>query len=169
MSEGKTIKVHIEFGDIKVDFEGDVNQVFEAVIRFLSQIYPTLEILQRIVFSPDLTRLAENITGLVEITSDGPAIAQNIELPARSAICLALLGAYIGSKIGKLKKDTLSTVELSKLTGKARKTIINELPKLIDEGLIEKVSEGEYKITELGMRRTEDIIELARRSRQSGK
>ncbi|MBS7625301.1 MAG: hypothetical protein QW502_01730 [Candidatus Bathyarchaeia archaeon] len=169
MSE-KNIRVHIEFGDARVDFEGDVNQVFEAVVRFLSQMYPTIEILQRIVFSPDLTRLAENIAGLVEITSEGPAIAQNVELPARSAICLALLGAYVGSKIGKLKKDTLSTVELSKLTGKARKTVVNELPKLIDEGLVEKVSEGEYKITELGMRRTEDIIELARKGKmQSSK
>lgn len=165
MSEKRTIRVHIEFGDAKVNFEGDVNEIFEAIIQFLSQTYPNIEILQKIVFSPDLTRLMNSVVGLLEITSNGPAIAQNIDLPARSAVCLALLGAYIGNRIGRLQKDSLSTSELSMLTGKARKTVTNELPKLLEEGLVERVSDGEYKITELGIRRAEEIAEAAKRGK----
>jgi len=165
LSEKRTIRVHVEFGDARVDFEGDLNEVFEAIVRFLSRIYPSIEILQKIVFSPDLARLMNSVVGLLEITSNGPAISQNIDLPARSAICLALLGAYIGSRIGKLQRDSLSTNELSKLTGKARKTVTNELPRLIEEGLVEKVSEGEYRITELGIRRAEEIAESIKRAK----
>jgi hypothetical protein len=153
------VKAHLEVGEIKVDFEGDVNQVFESIIRFLSQLYPNIEILQRIFFTPDLAKLSSSIAGLVEITPEGPIIAPNVDLTARSAICLVLLGAYIGVKLGRLQKDSLATNDLSKFTGKARKTVINELPRLIEEGLIEKVSEGEYRITTLGMRRIEEIVE----------
>ncbi len=163
MSGEAKVKAHLEAGEVKVDFEGDVNQVFESIIRFLSQLYPNIEILQKIIFTPDLASLSSSIAGLVEITPEGPIIAPNVDLTARSAICLVLLGAYIGAKLGRLNKDSLATNDLSKFTGKARKTVINELPRLIEEGLVEKVSDGEYKITALGMRRAEEMVESLKR------
>jgi len=159
------VKAHLEVGDIKVDFEGDVNQVFESIISFLSQIYPNIEIIRRIFFTPDLAKLSSSIAGLVEITLEGPIIAPNVNLTARSAICLVLLGAYIGAKFGRLQRDSLAASDLSKFTGKAKKTVINELPRLVEEGLIEKVSEGEYRITTLGIRRTEEIIESLKKGK----
>ncbi len=157
MNETGWVKAHLEFDETKVDFEGDADQVFESILRFLSQIYPSIRALQKIIYTPDLIKIADEITGLMEITSDGPVINPNVVLSARNAICLVLLGAYMGNKVGKLQKDTLSPTELSRLTRKARKTISNELPKLIDRGLIEKVSEGEYRITQLGIKRAEEI------------
>lgn len=158
MSGKGAIKVHLEVGDIKVDFEGSSEQVFETLLRFISQACPNIELLRRITYTPDLAKIIGNLSGLVEISSSGPIINPGVELSARNAVCLALLGAYVGYRIGRLNKDTLSVVELSRLTGKAKKTITNELPKLVEGGLVERVSEGEYKITELGVRRTEDII-----------
>jgi len=160
VSEQNRLKVHIEFGEAKADFEGDANQVFESIVRFLTQIYPNLEILQRIVFTPDLTRLVEKLVGLVEITSEGSMIVPGLDLSARNAICFVLLGAYVGSKLGKLSKGSVSHNDLSKLTGKAKKTISNELPRLVSEGLAERTTEGEYQITTLGIRKTEEIIEV---------
>ncbi|MEM1586195.1 MAG: helix-turn-helix domain-containing protein [Candidatus Bathyarchaeia archaeon] len=162
MSGKDTVKVHLEIGDLKVDFEGDSKQVFESLLRFLSQVCPNIELLQKITYAPDLVNLMNNIAGLVEISSEGPLINLNLDLSTRNAICLALLGAYIGNRIGKLSKDTLSISELSKLTGKAKKTVTNEMPKLIENGLVERVYEGEYRITELGIRRTEDIIKAVK-------
>ncbi|MEM0010417.1 MAG: helix-turn-helix domain-containing protein [Candidatus Bathyarchaeia archaeon] len=158
MSEKGAVKVHLEIGDLKVDFEGDSKYVFESLLHFISQVCPNMELLRKVVYTPDLVNLINEISGLVEISSEGPMLNLNLDLSTRNAICLALLGAYIGNKIGKLNKDTLSVSDLSKLTGKAKKTVTNELPKLVESGLVEKVYEGEYKITELGIRRTEDII-----------
>lgn len=165
MSERKSVRVHLEFGDLKADFEGDAGQVFESVLRFLSQICPKIEILQKIVYTPDLVDLMKSLSGLVEITPDGPVITSGINLPTKSSICLTLLGAYIGNKIGKLRKDTLSIGELSMLTGKAKKTISNEIPSLVENGLVEKVSEGEYRITQLGIRKSREIAEAVRQSK----
>ncbi|MEM2272750.1 MAG: hypothetical protein QXX56_00865 [Candidatus Bathyarchaeia archaeon] len=158
MSGRDSIRVHLETGDLKVDFEGDSKQVFESLLRFISQVYPNIEILRKVTYTPDLVNIMNEILGLVEISSEGPIINPNLDLSTRNAICLALLGAYIGNRIGKLNKDTLSVSDLSRLTGKARKTVTNELPKLIENGLVERVCEGEYRITELGIRRTEDVI-----------
>lgn len=158
MSEKSAVKVHLEIGDLKVDFEGDSKYVLESLLHFISQVYPNMELLRKIVYTPDLVNLVNEISGLVEISSEGPIININLDLSTRNAICLALLGAYIGNRIGKLNKDTLSVSDLSKLTGKAKKTVTNELPKLIESGLVERTCEGEYRITELGIRRTEDII-----------
>lgn len=150
---------------MKADFEGDAEQVFESILRFLSQVYPNIELIQKIVFTPDLVKMMNDIAGLVEITQDGPIISSDLDLPAKSAICLTLLGAYIGNKIGRLRKETLSTSELSKLTGKAKKTVSNEIPKLVEDGLVEKASEGEYRITPLGIRKTEEVAEAIKRGK----
>ncbi|MEM1515529.1 MAG: helix-turn-helix domain-containing protein [Thermoproteota archaeon] len=162
MSERSIIKVHLEIGDLKVDFEGDSKQIFESLLRFISQVCPNIEILQKIIYTPDIVRLMNDLAGLVEISPSGPIINPSLDLSARNAICLALLGAYIGNRIGKLSKDALSISELSRLTGKAKKTVINELPKLIESGLVEKSPEGEYRITEIGIRRIEDVMKAYR-------
>jgi hypothetical protein len=162
MNEQKKLKVHLEFSDAKADFEGDVNQVFEAIIRFLTNVYPNLEILQSIVYAPDLAGISKKLVGLVEITSGGPVLVSEVEMPARDAMCIVLLSAYVGKRLGRLLKETLSSSELAKITGKARKTISNELPKLISEGTAERTEEGEYRLTTVGIRKTEDTIVQAK-------
>ncbi len=159
MGDKEKLKVHIELDRTKADFEGDVNEVFELTIKFLTQICPSLEILQRIIYTPDIVDLTKKIEGLIEITSEGPILSSSLDVPTRDAVCLALLGAYLGRLFGKLSKDTLSTKDLARIIGKARKTVSNEAPRLISEGLIERTSEGEYRLTTLGIRKTEILIE----------
>jgi len=159
LKEAEKLKIHIELGEAKADFEGDINKVFELTVKFLTQICPNLEILQKIVYTPDIIKLAEKIEGLIEITSEGPVFFSNLDAPARDAICLALLGAYLGKALGKLSNDALSTRHLARIIGRARKTISNEVPRLISDGLIERTSGGEYRLTTLGIRKTESFIE----------
>lgn len=159
MSEQDKVRVHIEFGEAKADFQGDANQVFESVVRFFTEIYPNLEIIQKVVYTPDLTRLTKKLAGLVEITSEGPILASGLDLPARQAACIVLLGAHLGNKLGKTSKSTLSSTELARVTGKARKTISNEIPRLISDGLVERTPEREYQLTVLGIRKTEESID----------
>ena len=156
--EGK-VKVHIEFGEARADFEGDADQVFTMIVRFFTQVYPDLEILRKIIYTPDLTRLVEKIAGLVEITPEGQIILIRRDLSAGNLICLALLASSIRNKLGSLAKGTLSSNDLTMITGKAKKTVSNELPQLVAKGLFERTSEGEYLITTLGIKRTEDIID----------
>jgi hypothetical protein len=158
VSGQESLKVHLEFGDVKIDFEGDVNKVAESIVHFLAEVYPNLEILRKLVYTPDVASLAAKLVGRAEITAEGPILVSGPETSARDAACTALLGAYVGSKLGKLPKESLSPGDLAKITGKAKKTISNEVPKLVADGLAERTDEGEYRLTVLGIRRTEDTL-----------
>jgi len=156
MNEQRKLRVHLELGEAKADFEGDVNQVLEAFVHFLTEMHPNLEIINKLIYNPDILSLAAKLVGKVEITAEGPILVSRDEMSARDAVCIALLGAYVGNKLGKLSKDTLSPSDLAKITEKARKTISNEVPKLVTEGIIERTTEGEYKLTILGIRKIEE-------------
>jgi len=158
LKESEKVKVHIEIGDARANFEGDVDQVFELAARFLTQICPSLKVLRRLIYTPDITKLAEKIVGLIEISPKGPMLS-NFDVPTRDAVCLILLGAYLGKVLGILGKDSISSRDLARIIGKARKTVSNEMPRLVSEGVVERTSEGEYRLTILGIKKTEKIIE----------
>ncbi len=156
-NEGK-LRVHLEFGDAKLDMEGDADEVFKALTRFITKIYPDLEVVRNITYTPDLIELSEELSGIVELTPEGPILVSGKQLSARNRICLALVGAEVGNRLGKLAKGTLSSKELSRATGKAIKTVMNEMPRLVAKGLVKRTSKGEYMITTLGIKSTEDLI-----------
>jgi len=58
------------------------------------------------------------------------------------------VGAYIGFRIGKLEKESMTPTELSRTTGKALKTIYNTLASMVKQGRVVRES-GEYKLTKL--------------------
>jgi len=159
MNENSKLKVHVEFGEMMANFEGGADEVFRALSRFLIQVCPNLETVQRLVYAPDLIKISEDLVGFVELTLDGPLLVSVSSFSAMNMICLALLGAYLGYRLGKMSRETLSSNELARITGKARKTIMNELPKLLSKGYVERTSESEYLITTLGIKRTEKMVE----------
>lgn len=159
MDKKPELRVHVEFGGMTAHFEGDADEVLKGFTRFLTQVYPSLEIARRLVYAPDIIAIAEDLSGLVELSSEGPIIVSKGDLSARELICLALLGTHVGYRLGKLSTQDLSPDELARVVGKAKKTVMNELPGLVSNGQIEKGAEGKYSITVLGIKRAEEIIE----------
>lgn len=164
MSQQPKLRVHVEFGEAKADLEGGADEVFDMFVRFMTKIYPNLKLVQKLVFTPDFSELSEKLIGLIELTDEGPILISGRKLSSRKTICLTLLSAYVGNKLGKLCRSTLSTNEISRIIGKARKTVMNEVPWLISKGYVRKTKQGEYLITELGIRQTEKIIEDYRKN-----
>lgn len=158
MTEQRKLRVHIESGDEQIDFEGAPDAVFSAIIDFLTKAYPGYEILQVLIFTPDLRRLAESLEGVLQIAPEGILLTTPKDLPAEHAICLALMGSYIGNQFKKYPKDSLSTNELAKVTGKAMKTMFNQLAWMVNDGIVERVERGEYRLTSRGIKKTEEVI-----------
>ena len=160
MSDGK-LKVHAEFGEFREDFEGSPDDVIRALMISLNRIYPSLEMMQKLTFQPDLISLTDDLTGLVKFAPEGLLVLVG-EVPAEEAIIISLIGSYVGYRLGKVDVDTESALVLSKTTGKALKTISNQLAWMIDDGLVERVDRGSYRITSLGITRFERIAEKIR-------
>ena len=158
MSNSGKLKVHVEFGELIEDFEGNPDEVVRAFLISLSRIYPALELANKLVFQPDLSSLSNSLEGLIKFTPEGLLLLAG-EIPAEEAIMIALVGDYVGYKLGKLDFDTDSANGLGKTTGKALKTISNQLAWMVDDGLVERVDRGRYRITSLGITRFEQIAE----------
>ncbi|MEM3041462.1 MAG: hypothetical protein QXG97_05510, partial [Nitrososphaerota archaeon] len=58
--------------------------------------------------------------------------------------------------------DSLTALGLAKVTGKALKTVSNQVAWMVDDGLVERVGRGEYRITSLGIKRAQEIIAESR-------
>ncbi|MCJ7631813.1 hypothetical protein MUP77_05370 [Candidatus Bathyarchaeota archaeon] len=157
MSCTHKLKIHFEFGELKVDLEGDPDTVTRELFTYLNKIYPALEMVKRLSFAPDLAELSTALVGIIKFAPEG-IILENRELSAEQAILICLLGGYVGYKLGRGENDSMSASTLSKDSGKALKTISNQVALMADEGLVEKMGKGEYRITSLGIKRAEAII-----------
>ncbi len=157
MSSTQKLKIHFEFGEIKVDLEGDPDRVTRELLNQLSKFYPALEIAKRLTFTPDLSKLSEALVGVIEFVPEG-IILENRQLPAEQSILICLLGGYVGYKLGIKENDSMFVSSLSKCSGKALKTISNQIALMADEGSVEKIGKGEYRITSLGIKKVEAII-----------
>ncbi len=161
MVEPNKLKIRAEFSGLTEDFEGSPDEVIRALILSLNKVYPNLELAQKLSFQPDLLKLAENLVGLVEYAPEG-LIFQAGEASADEAIIISLVGSYMGFKLGKISEDTNTADGLAKTCGKALKTVSNQLAWIIDDGLVERVERGKYRITSLGIKRFEQIVKKLR-------
>lgn len=156
MSDPPRLKLHLELGDTKVDLEGDPDQVTRELLTHLAEIYPTLDIARKLTYAPDLIKLSEALTGIVEFAPEG-IILNRRELSAEQAILVCLLGSYVGYRLGKCESDSMSALGLSRVSGKALKTISNQIALMVDEGLVDRVGRSEYRVTSLGIKRAEAV------------
>ncbi len=155
--EGK-LRVHVEYGEFKINFDGSPEVVSIAFIDFLNKVYPAFKLANRLVFKPDLIKLAQALEGVIEYSSDGLILIPG-DLTSEEAIMLSLLGVYVGNKLGLSTEESVSVTQIATVSGKALKTILNKLKGKIDDGLVERVGRGEYKIKSLGIKEAKKVLQ----------
>jgi len=153
--EGEGITVLVKYGELEVKFEGPVEEVWRSVNKFFGELIPVFDLARRATITLDLPELVEETKDLVGISPSGEVIllADRRRLPDRDVIMLGLLGAYIGYKLGKREKDTLTSAQIRKMLEKNAKITSTRLSELKRQGWIEKTERGEYRITHLGILR----------------
>lgn len=156
MSED-ALYVHLEYGDLKADFKGKPDEVVSSILKFLSRILPSLQLLEGLIYKPSLEAIAEALKGIVELSESTPILREPIGLPAQDMILIGLAAKNLSRSLGLSEIESMDIKELSRFTGKAEKTIRNLIPSLIDSGWIARVERGRYSITVAGLRKVEDI------------
>jgi len=152
------IKAHLEYEGLKVDMEGGPDEVFHAVVDFLNRVFPSLEVVSKVTFTVDLMKLMEEASQIVKIAPEGPILASGVKLTADDAITSSLVGAYVGYKLKKMPEPFLSIQDLSKIIGKAVKTVSNQIAGALKEGLVKKAGRGKYQITNVGIAHFQETI-----------
>ena len=146
------ITVHIKYGSQELTYRGPVKEVWRAVNKFFSELIPVFRLVRKATMTVDLAELVDKLDGLVSVCEDRLVIlADKRRLSDKDIIMLALIGAYVGYRLGSLPKETLSSAELRKLLEKNAKITSTRLSELRREGWVEKAGASEYRITPLGI------------------
>lgn len=158
------LKVTVELDAMTTTFTGDTDEVATAFLQFLATVYPAFTLARQLTFEPNVVHLAERLLGVIAYTPEG-LLLSTTNYPAEDAILLVLTGSYVGSRLGRLPEASLTANELSQVTGKALKTMFNQLAWMVDDGLVHRVVRGQYEITSRGLKRFESIIDDTKTTR----
>ncbi|MEM3517200.1 MAG: type IV toxin-antitoxin system AbiEi family antitoxin domain-containing protein [Candidatus Bathyarchaeia archaeon] len=159
-NEVKKIKVQVEYNGLKHIAEGSVEEVIKEVISFLSKICPTYDVASKIIYTPDYLELLNNLSEIVNLTPNGELILLKQIPSTDEAIGILLLTVEVAYKLGKRQSNALSAEELTKILGKAEKTIRNTIAEMIKAGLIERIEKGTYHITAVGIKEVSEFIKM---------
>jgi len=152
----QTVTVHISYQETEQTFTGDANQVWKSINRFFSEMIPALQTVKKALLTVDLESLIENGKNVIAIASEGPVLlVSRQKLTDSETLTLQLLAYYIGNKLGQ-SKEFLTKKELQTRLGKNAKITSTRLSELCREGLASKTEEGNYRITTLGIKRSQD-------------
>jgi hypothetical protein len=150
------VTVHVKYRDTEQTFTGDANQVWTSVNRFFSEMLPALQTVKKALLTVDLEKLIENCKNIIAIAPEGPVLLVSRQtLTDSETITLHLLAAYIGSKLGK-SNAYLTKEELQAGLGKNAKITSTRLGELLRTGYATKTEKGNYKITTLGIKHTQE-------------
>lgn len=158
MSETPRLRVLIEWRDMKHTAEGDADAVLKEVAAFIAKIFPALEPLSKITFTPDYVAMLNDLSSLLNIGPSGEIILLRPGLPAEQAIGLTLLGSQVACKIGKKQSDDMSVEELASSIRKTAKTVRNTVVEMSKTNIVERTGRGTYRITTIGMKELLDDV-----------
>ncbi|MBO3769508.1 MAG: hypothetical protein QXS51_05310 [Thermoproteota archaeon] len=147
-----TIRLEIPDKNIRVEFTGSRDEVVANLLKFLTNVYPHLSIVSRIVYTPDLENLLASISNHVKI-SDGEIIILDEEnKTTENKILYLLAGCYVASKLGLREKNSMSIEEMVKMVSNiSKKTIQNTLVELVKKGLVLRQARGTFEISTKGI------------------
>jgi hypothetical protein len=148
LRDEEEVTVHVKYGGMEQTFSGNVDDVWIAVNKFFGETVPAFEIARKVTLTVDLARLVEDFRDIVAIASEGPVVLlPKDKLTDGEALQLHLLAAYMGYRLGRLAKDSLTREELQTRLGKNMKITTTRLGELVKQGTVIKTKDGEYRIT----------------------
>ena len=153
MSEGEgVVTVVVRYGGVEQTFTGSVNNVWVSVNRFFSEMIPAFDIARKVTLTVDLAKLIEDFKDVVAVAPEGPEVLVSKErLTDSETLQLYLLAAYMGYRLGKLPRETMTKEELAAKLGKNTKITTTRLGELVKQGMVAKTEDGKYKITTIAI------------------
>ncbi len=152
MVSDKGLEVIIRFQGAEKRVVGDVNSVIREVIKFMSIVYPKLELIARVSMDVDVEKYLSACDGIFTATPEGiVVISDTSTLSDRDLILLYLARARFSYYIGRTDKDSLFINDILSATKKTAGTVAGRLSEMCSEGFAERVGKGEYRATTYGI------------------
>ena len=142
------VTVHVKCGEVEQTLSGSVDDVWIALNRIFSETIPAFNVARNIMLTVDLAKLVEDFKDVVAIAPEGPVVLlPKDKLTDSETLQLYLLAAYMGYRLGKLAKDSLTREDLQAKLAKNMKITTTRLGELVKQGAVIRTEKGEYRIT----------------------
>lgn len=147
------LKVSIVYGDLKADFEGDPEQVYKDVVRFLEKTIPAYSLASKLSSVTGIDEALEKLKNWLGYdTSSGLFLKADLsKLPTSSAILLFGALKHFNQILGHASGSEFLSSEVADVLGRPEKTVSGRLTELVKKGLLRRVGRGGYCITPSGL------------------
>ncbi|MCS7135637.1 MAG: hypothetical protein RMJ14_02645 [Nitrososphaerota archaeon] len=142
MQNVKNLKIKIQHDDVSVEFDGNYEEVWMSVNKYLSELYPSISIVKKFLGTVDVSHILSLLSGKAQIVNGRIVISAQVEAKKKILLCLA--AAYVGKALGLLENDALSPKEVSIATGLEERVTRARLSEMRKLGLVIKVDGGRY-------------------------
>jgi len=155
VSSEEELKVTIRYGDLEAEFSGSPEAVYREIVSFMEKTLPTYSLAKKIAFSMDLKDLLDSFSHMIAYNDEqGIFFTTSLsELKSVSdAILFMALRKYLEYKLGRIENSSITSAELESGLSAKKKTILNNLTKLVQAELLKRLDRGDYTITPLGIK-----------------
>jgi len=150
---GTAVEVVLKHSGVENRIIGSPETVLRELLSYFSKIYPSIELVSKLVLSVDSLEFLQSCTGVLAVSSEGLVVLKDLrELKDKELLMIHLAGSRLLHQMGKKESDTLSLDEITKTTGRSTGTVAGRLSELCNEQLVERVGKGSYRLTTMGTR-----------------
>jgi hypothetical protein len=152
-SPPSTIEVVLKHSGVENRIIGSPETVVRELLSYFSRVYPSIELVSKLVLSVDSVEFLQSCTGVLAVSPEGLVVLKDLkDLKDKELMMIHLAGSRLQHQMGKRDSDTLSLDEITKTTGRSTGTVAGRLSELCNEQLVERVGKGSYRLTTMGAR-----------------
>jgi len=147
------IEVVLRHSGVENRIIGSPETVLRELLSYFSKIYPSIELISKLVLSVDSLEFLQSCAGVLAVSPEGLVVLKDLrDLKDKELMMIHLAGSRLQHQMGKKESDTLSLDEITKTTGRSTGTVAGRLSELCNEQLVERVGKGSYRLTTMGTR-----------------
>ena len=147
------IEVVLRHSGVENRIIGSPETVLRELLSYFSKVYPSIELVSKLVLSVDSLEFLQSCTGVLAVSPEGLVVLKDLrDLKDKELMMIHLAGSRLQHQMSKKESDTLSLDEITKTTGRSTGTVAGRLSELCNEQLVERVGKGSYRLTTMGAR-----------------
>lgn len=147
------MEVTVKHQGVENKIIGTPDGVVRELLAYFTKIYPSLELISKVILTPDNAEFLSSCTNILASSEEGLAVLKNVgSLRDKELLMLYLAGSRLTHLVGKKETDAISLEELTRTAGKATGTVAGRLSELCNEQLAERAGKGSYRLTTMGAR-----------------
>src|SRR5258708_25542746 len=104
-----TIEVVLKHAGIENRIIGSQETVLRELLSYFSRIYPSIELVSKLVLSVDSLEFLQSCTGVLAVSPEGLVVLKDLrDLKDKELMMIHLAGSRLQHQMGKKESDTLS-------------------------------------------------------------